>query len=377
MNKKIYFLAVVLLGFLGKAQTYSYQWAKTGGGNNGSGGVGFNQQIDEHILDIVTDSNNNSYYLTALFGGNPLLNNSSVTHYDGRDLLLFSTDCQGNIRWSQTIGGYGNGGTAQKLGLDSNGGLYLSIGISSLPSAVSTIPTTFGSNNNLPFNDGDPFTPSVAGRYGFLLKYNTSNGNVVWRKDFQGDVSINNGSMDIGPVHVDSQNVIHMILGFKFGTHLNGLITVPATFDNSTPNHQYYLVKYDTAGNIVGTPMAIPIAGSTTFSGGYLNFMYDEVNNRYYIAGSKNYPGTSNFSFSYNNISITQNAFLIALNSSNLTEIWRKELNNGTPNAPGDYIFGLKKDPGNNGIYIFQVGFLNPVPHLINLVLAHILLIHL
>ena len=66
MKKNIYLVAMTMLSLLIDAQTYTYQWAKTGGATNGSSGVGFNQQADEHVLDMVTDSQNNTYYLVPM-----------------------------------------------------------------------------------------------------------------------------------------------------------------------------------------------------------------------------------------------------------------------------------------------------------------------
>lgn len=352
MKKNFYLLAMIGLSMCCQAQNYQWQWAKTGGAINGSSNIGFNQIDDEHILDIVVDNQNNSYYLTSIYDDTPLLNGQSVTNYGGKDLLIFSTDCQGNVRWTRTIGSSTNTGLSQKLTLDNSGGIYMSINIPNNATPGSgSLPPRFGDNNIAPTITNDPFQPQAGLRTGYLLKYNTSDGNLVWRRDFQGDVTAFNADMDMSSPVIDSQGNLHLILGFWSGTHLGGLITVPGSF-NSFNNYQYYLVKYDTAGNVVGTPSLLPITGSTTFLAGYLNFMYDESSNLYYIAGSRNLPGGGSRTFSYNNVPISQNAFVFSFNSTNFTEIWRKEINNGTPNSAGDYIFGLKKDIVTNDIYI-------------------------
>jgi hypothetical protein len=309
--------------------------------------------MDEQILDMATDSNNNTYYLVPMYQNTPLLAGQSITNYGGKNIVLFSTDCQGNIRWSRAIGSATTSAFSQKIVLDNNGGLYLTFfGTNPATTGQPDLPLRFDDNNAMPYRNPDPFLAEPAKRNSFLLKYNTANGNLVWRRDLQGDVSIQNNNCDIGTPLIDSQSTIHLICGFKFGTHLNGLITVPSSFDSSTPNFQYYLVKYDTSGNIVGNPSLLPITGSTTFQGGYLNFMYDETNSRYYLAGSKNYPGNSGLNFSYNGTAIIQNAFVLAFNSTNFAESWRKEINNGTAGSPSDYIFGLKKDPTTSDLYI-------------------------
>lgn len=350
MKNKLYLLTAVLFGILCSAQALSWQWAKTGGGSNGANSVGFNQRYDEHILDMVVDNQNNAYYLTTIFDGSPVLDGQAVTHYGDYDILLFSTDCMGNVRWSRSIGGGGGAGEfAQKIVLDNNGGVYLTFGASNASSGGQYLPIRFGDNDVLPvvtnFN-----IPQAALRYGYLLKYSATDGSLVWRRDFQGDVSIQNSTMDLSGAFIDTQNNIHVIVGFLNGTHLNGMVTVPASY-TSVMNFQYYLVKYDTAGNIVGTPALLPLEGTTTFRSGYLNFIFDEANSRYYIAGSRNLPGGGANTFIYNSIPINQNAFLLAIDSQDLTEDWRREIYNGTI-TEGDYFFGLKKDPSSNSIFL-------------------------
>jgi len=125
MKKNIYLVAFALFSVMNNAQTYQWQWAKTGGATNGSSGVGFNQKDDEHILDIAVDNQNNSYYISAIYNSSPTLDGQAVTNYGSKDIVLFSTDCQGNIRWKRSIGGGGYTENTQKIVLDNNGGLYL------------------------------------------------------------------------------------------------------------------------------------------------------------------------------------------------------------------------------------------------------------
>lgn len=342
----------MLFSLLYQSQTYTYQWAKTGGATNGSSAVGFNQGDDEHILDIAVDNQNNSYYITSMYSSSPLLDGQPVTNYGGKDIVLFSTDCMGNVRWKRTIGGGSQSENTQKIVLDNNGGLYLTFGVGNTSSGGQYLPPRFGDNDALPQLGNDPFQAGPAFRFGFLLKYNTSDGNLVWRKDFQGDVNIQNYAMDFSPPLIDSQSNIHVICGFQYGTHLNGMITVPSTY-NTIQNYQYYVVKYDTAGNIVGTPSLLPIAGSTNFRIGYLNWMYDEANSRYYLAGSRNTEGSGSNgnALSYNNVPINNSGFLLAFSSTNYNELWRREF--VTSASQGfNFIYGLKKDPTTSDIYL-------------------------
>ncbi len=52
-------------------------------------------------------------------------------------------------------------------------------------------------------------------------------------------------------------------MGFRAGTHLDGMITVPSTY---TSTYKYYLVKfsYNNGNMIPGTPLALPITGGVS-----------------------------------------------------------------------------------------------------------------
>lgn len=352
MKSRIYILVILLSYSLSNAQTYTWQWAKTGGAINSSNDIGFSLLHDEHILDMVVDNQNNTYYLTWIYNDTPLLDGQTITTYGFKNILLFSVNCQGVLRWKRVIGGGGNNtNNAQKIVLDNNGGIYLTFAAGNSSSNGSMyLPPRFGDNDVMPVVN-DPFVAQYGMRYGHLLKYNTADGNLVWRRDFQGDVSAYNMGMDMSEPVFDSQNNIHLILGFMYGTHLNGMITVPNSFNTT---FQYYLVKYDTSGNIVGTPTLLPLTGATTFRTGTLSFMYDETNSRYYLAGSKDSSGSSGgLSISWNNVPITENAFVMAFNSTTFQKLWIR----GSGGSVGGFeaggnIFGLKKDPVTSDIYI-------------------------
>ncbi|KFE99833.1 hypothetical protein IX39_04025 [Chryseobacterium formosense] len=352
---KLLFLSIPISIF---SQNYQWQWAKQGGGNSGSTGVGFNETTDEMIRSIAVDSQNNYYYLSSVFQGSPQLDGQSVTHYNSRDLLLFSTDCQGNIRWSQTIGGYGDGESAWKLETDNNGGLYIMANVvnqANINAPSTYTPTHFDANVSLPvvnvaYNSPDP-NPGI--NTAFLLKYNTSNGTLAWQKPLQGNVNYALRSADNGLWCMDSSKNIHAILGFSAGTHLDGLITVPSSF---TSTFQYYLVKFNyNNGSMtpVANPVLLPVTGTfaSAVGGGKVQMLYDETLNRYYIAGSRSSGFGSPFPLGYNSNPINNDGFMLAINGSNGNEIWRKEFNTPNTVAQDDKIFGLIKDNDSN-IYL-------------------------
>jgi len=93
-------------------------WAERGGSSSAmSWGSGFDRGR-ERIIDIVIDDNNNYYYLAEIAGYYFTLGgydyNSGEYEFDtyndsagDRDIFVFSTDSEGNYRWSKTIGGGG------------------------------------------------------------------------------------------------------------------------------------------------------------------------------------------------------------------------------------------------------------------------------
>lgn len=352
---KLLFLSIPISIF---SQNYQWQWARQGGGNTGTLGTGFNETADEMIRSIAVDNQNNYYYLTSIFPSSPQLDGQPVTNYNSKDLLLFSTDCQGNIRWSQTIGGYGDGESAWKLETDNNGGLYIMVNVvnqANINAPSTYTPTHFDTNTSLPvvnvaYNSPDP-DPGI--NTAFLLKYNTSNGSLAWQKPLQGNVSYALRSADNGLWCMDSSKNIHAILGFSAGTHLDGLITVPASFTNT---FQYFLVKFNNNNGTMtpaANPILLPVTGTfaSAVGGGKIQMLYDENLNRYYIAGSRSSSFGNPFPLAYNSNPINNDGFMLAINGSNGNEIWRKEFNTPNTTAQDDKIFGLIKD-NNSNVYL-------------------------
>ena len=376
--KKILYLLLLTFSFLGNAQTYTWKWAQYGGGDNGSFGSGFTYTQDESIRDIAVDSNNNYYYLATNNPGSPTLNGTPVTNYDSQDLFLFSTDCQGNVRWTKTIGGRLRTEYAWNIELDNNGGLYLlsSFRTTNNVTDPSPIPIHLDTNVTLPlvtvpYSDQTTIDPALKTAY--LLKYNTSDGSLAWYQALQGDVSWSTRNADSAITTMDSSKNIHAIIGFRAGTHLNGLITVPASY---TSTYQYYLVKFNYTpgtGNIVNmipqaNPLLLPITGEITqgMSEGKVNLVYDETLNRYYLAGKRMYGDSGTYAdFSFGGNSFTQNAYLLAFDGATGSEIWRREINNtDTSLLPSHRIDSIVKDNAGN-IYIcgfYQISYLNGIP---------------
>src|SRR5690606_36136500 len=256
---------------------------------------------------------------------------------------------------------------AWKIELDNNGGLYI-LGIFSSrtgPSFPGFLPVYFDENNSIPittipYSDQTSYDPGLKTAY--LLKYKTNNGALEWHKELQGDVTWSLANADTAIFTMDSSKNIHAILGFKAGSHLNGTITVPASY---TDSYQYYLVKfaYDN-GNMTPelNPLLLPITGFITqgLGEGKVNMVFDEGLDRYYIAGKRMSGGSATYvDFSYSGVPFTEDGYLLAFQGKNSpqpgTELWRKEftMSNNPANMPDDNsVFDIVKDPNTSDIYI-------------------------
>ncbi|MDF0718703.1 T9SS type A sorting domain-containing protein [Kaistella sp. PBT33-4] len=365
MKNKLYLLLLTTLTTLASAQTYSWQWAKYGGGNTGSTSSGFNYTQDESIRDIAVDNQNNYYYLATMNPTNPTLNGTAVDNYDRQDLFLFSTDCQGNVRWTRNIGGTTAVQQSWNIEVDNNGGLYImgTFQNRAYASNPTYAPLHFDSANHIPviqISQTDTTTPDPGLKTAYLLKYSTANGNLEWQKPLQGNVTSALRSSDCGIFYMDSSKNIHAIVGFAAGTHLNGAITVPASF---TGSYQYYLIKFSyNNGNMTPdpNPLLLPITGFIVqgYSEGKVSLLYDGTAgvNQYYLAGKRMQYGNFTYSdFSYGGTPFTEDGYLLAFNGTTGAEVWRKEFTMSTnpANVPDDNsVLDVVKDPNTSDIYI-------------------------
>ena len=376
MKKIVFFFTIfIFLPALMPAQTYNWQWAVPGGGDSGASGSGFNEIQDEMIRDVVVDQYNNSYYLTKIYPGNQNLNGVpvSINSANFSDLFLFSLDCDGNTRWTRTIGGYNENEQSWKLSVDNDGGLYMMANVSNA-SHISVSPQQYppikwDESNIMPQTTvayDNYTTPDPSLNTMFLLKYDTSTGLLEWAKPLQNDTGVTRnerrGDNDIW--YMDSSNTIHAIVGFLSGSHLNNLINVPPSYyfdpnTNTYPNGlQYYLLKYNKVGDqmVLQNPILLPISGQIAagWLGGKLQFLYDENLQHYYLAGSKGYTDSNYYyPFTFNGIPFSNDGYMLSfsVNNGNVTENWRRELTTYNMGGilmadPQEKIYSLLKDDG-------------------------------
>lgn len=357
ISKLLILVLFPLWGVGGYAQQYDWQWALSGGGDIGGTGLGFS---DEQIYDVKVGTDNNYYFISTIKGLNGAqLNGTSITVYNSsnvagggnNDIFIFSTTCDGQVRWGQAIGGEDND-RAYNLVLDNNNNVYVGAYV------------TGGSSYNIHFspNAADDITPFPANMDAhkriYLVKYD-SNGVFQGKKAVQGTVS---GALDaearIFDLVIDSQNKLHFIVGLLSGTHLDNQVTVPSqyVYDPSTWtfNFQYRLVQYDTNLDYINS-MVLPIEPTSIFPIGKNRFTFDETLNRYYIAGERELG----FDLIYDGDAIVNRSFIIALNGINSStgvdgdEVWRREINSTSPNLTSDFNrFNSLVVDSNSNVYV-------------------------
>src|SRR5690554_6179997 len=345
-----------LFSIPGSAQNYEWDWAINGGSNLGDNTWRYDA---EQVYDIVVGSDDNYYFLASMNGkasntpSGSQLAGQPVTEYNQHiggsiDIFLFSTTCDGTVRWSQAIGG-GGADRAYKIALDSNNNVYVGANVQrGRKVELTEYQVHFSPTEALPMPPSNQNTISDAWKTSFLVKYN-SNGQFEWKKALQGDVNGINYDSGVLDILIDSKDIVHFIVGFEDGVHLDNNVTVPAP----VIIYQYYLAKYDTAGNYVSS-MALPITDGTGFVPPSFTFKLDEASNRYYIAGFRSYINANeNIPLTYAGTAFTQNAYMLAIDADNGSEIWRREMEIDKQNSFDDCrIYDLEVDNANGDIYI-------------------------
>ena len=327
LNSRILLMLLFFLwglgGYAQQTQPYEWQWAIKGGG--GQGGTGANID-DEQIYDIKVGTDNN-YYILATIKGNVqtnIDNDYNITVYNAvgnssssQDILLFSTTCDGEVRWSQAIGG-GGSDRAYNLVLDSEDNVYIGGHFSpGVTNSAGTFPVHFSPTDSLPSSGSNNVVSDYHKRI-FLVKYD-KDGNYQGKKALQGDVDVYNSGSQILDLAI-SNDTLHFIVGLQQGTHLDGQVTVP-----STVTIQYHLAKYDTNLNYISS-MTLPVADGTGFPTGTTRFAYDASKNQYYIAGMRGNVTGAVQPLKYDGRSFVERSFILAFDDSDGSENWRREI---------------------------------------------------
>ena len=326
-----------------QTQPYEWEWAMSGGSSKGG-------LSDEAIHDIKVGSDGNYYFIASIFGtgqhNNAQLDGVTVptnnTPSGPEDIFLFSTDCEGDVRWSQAIGG-GSSDRAYNLVLDSEDNVYIGGYFSpGVTNPAGAFPVRFSATDSLP-SSGNQNVVSDYHKKIFLVKYD-KNGYYQGKKALQGDVDLFNSGAQILDLAI-SNDTLHFIVGLQQGTHLDNQVTVP-----STVTTQYHLAKYDTDLNYVSS-MVLPVADGTAFPAGTSRFAYDESNNTYYITGERR--GAPLMPLTYDGQAIVNRSFIIAFDGNDGSKKWIREINSITPSGylNPNLILSLTLD-SNSNVYV-------------------------
>src|SRR5690554_4346588 len=171
-----------------QTQPYEWEWAMSGGSSKGG-------LSDEAIHDIKVGSDGNYYFIASIFGtgqhNNAQLDGLTVptnnTPSGPEDIFLFSTDCEGDVRWSQAIGG-GSSDRAYNLVLDSEDNVYIGGYFGSgVTNSAGTFPVRFSPTDSLP-SSGSQNVVSDYHKKIFLVKYD-KDGDYQGKKALQGNRS--------------------------------------------------------------------------------------------------------------------------------------------------------------------------------------------
>lgn len=294
------------------AQNYKWEWSVGGGGSQGA----------DQIYDVKVGTDNNYYFIGSLYGTvgthlNGIAVNTNNSSVGGNDIFLFSTTCDGTVRWSQSIGGQGSLDRAFNLVLDSNNNVYIGVHVDAVGSSVSFSPNPNHSTPILP----DP----EAYKRIYLVKYN-SNGQYQGRKALQGTVDNTNNQAQLLDLFIDN-NIIHFIAGLRSGIHMDSNVTVPTAMIG----FQYFITKYDTDLNYVSS-VVLPIAAGTGFSNSPLRFAYDNNLNRYYVAGSRE-EGSALIPLTYGSKTVQNRSYVLAFSGVDGNVEWLREIYSAPSNG--------------------------------------------
>lgn len=279
MKKKILFLVIsfIFSVSLTAQNNENWQWAKRGGGPGSFNTTAVKPSDFERVVDIAIDSDNNYYFLAEISG-----NQGSDVDYDGmplntyngsdqrRDIYVFSTDAEGDLRWDKVIGG-GSSDTASSLNIDLENNVYVT---GAAPNRIASPPVHFDTDTILS-PVVDIYEPDSMNKSSFIIKYNQE-GDFQWLQQPEGInffPAIDNSW--ILKTVIEPNGKTHNLMVFGQGTHLNGQIIV------EEGEWKSFIVVYDVNGNLDGF-LALEMKSLK----GYYNYQlaYDPDLERYYIA---------------------------------------------------------------------------------------------
>lgn len=217
----------VVLGFNLQAQAPGWDWARSGNGG----------YPDADSYSVTADGNGNSYitgrFATTLILGNDTLKNTGSYW----DYFIAKYDSSGRVRWAKSVQGL-FGTIGYGISTDSKGYVFVTGSYYS--------PTVNFGGHTLT-NSGAFNTANI-----FVAKYD-SLGNVIWVKTAGGY-----GDDIASGISTDTVGSLYITGYFSSGKLTFGSTTFINTDSNTT---DVFIVKYDTAGNVLWAKSAGGVAG--------------------------------------------------------------------------------------------------------------------
>lgn len=302
-------------------------WAESGGSSASFSGSSNADYSYERIVDVAVDGDNNYYYLAEVGGFSFTLGDMEFDTYNSypsmRDIFVFSTDSEGNYRWSKVIGG-GAGERAASLGIDGEGNIYVSGQV--FNTNTTQIPVHFDTDS---IRDAGTMTPGPKNKSAFLIKY-SSEGDFQWLRMPEEDALFGRSGAFVKTI-VEPNGQTHSLLWLGEGSYFNDALIV------DEGRVQYVILNYNSNGTLEGF-IPLDMKPDDQFSSAYYNYQlaYDPSLERYYIADTKrNYTDT--ISINGYGIASGNTGFYLAAVDNQGEVIWFHENNNiSAGTATGD-----------------------------------------
>ncbi|MGB5981779.1 MAG: hypothetical protein WBG46_06510 [Nonlabens sp.] len=317
-NNKLFFaigVSLLLSGVLCQSQVSEWQWGLNGGGMNSISSSTSSYANFERINQIAVDGSGNVYFLAPYAGGNPTVLGNAMDHNNSIDLVLVSTDCQGNFRWKKDFGSqgqvYGTG-----LATASDGSVYTTgqmFGRTGNTGRESYFDTDFIYQSN----GLGPFDPGPHNNYAYLIKYD-DNGVFQWIRFPQNgnQTIVEAGQYQNREVYVGLDGTIHWLVRLGEGTHVNGNVTVPAGADPLP----WMVLRYDPNGNFLGKT---DIPFENNYIDRSMDFAYDPLLDRYLLAAKR----SSNRDIIFDGTTIPNSTFLASMDAATGAVLWTLQSN--------------------------------------------------
>ncbi|GLB50809.1 T9SS type A sorting domain-containing protein [Neptunitalea lumnitzerae] len=298
LKKLLFSTTYILLLTTCTLQAQDWQWIQRGGGYTTMS----NGYTREGIVDIVVDSDNNSYTMSPIGGLQPDVAGNPLTFYGYSnnipDYVLTSFSFDGTYRWSKVFGGGGNE-TIEGVEIDANDNVYV----------AGHFKTCVVNNYYAPHIDEDyiidqTVTP-IDCRNTFITKFD-KDGNFQW---VQRPLSSSANSNDMRSMDLKTT---------ADGTSY-WLVTIDApgtyadSFTYTGTDREVFILKYDTNGNFIE---AIPLNIDVSDGGLQANMqLYINPNNNYIYLTAHKSSSTSE-TFSIQGQTLTGSSYIACLDAT-------------------------------------------------------------